>query len=265
MERPGYFAAQFDQLLRERSGHHGQTASRFFPTPLYGARDATLRRRSWTRRLRRIRHQPGERSPAQYVSRTRRMGRKRNSPVHRNRLQDRRRNTSRTRCKGKDDQATLRLSPKSQIQRHRRSQRSSKLRLRKAVAHLAFPLPPSLLLFVNKRRHSSGWLVVRDGGHFLSIGRDRDLVYGLDFAVALVSRFDGVVVQLLQRHGIVRIGTLHRVLFAIEFGLPAIACRCGYTQPTARTLPRGSEPGGVFIDVFDPPRTGGRIRAVWPL
>src|SRR5260370_38449295 len=51
----------------------------------------------------------------------------------------------------------------------------------------------SLLLFLNIRRDSSCWLVVIDGGHFLSIGLYRDLLYSLDFAVALVSHLNGVV------------------------------------------------------------------------
>src|SRR6266568_9521676 len=119
----------------------------------------------------------------------------------------------------------------------------------------------SLLLFVSRRPDSSCWLIVRDGGHFLSIGRHRDLIYSLDFAVALVSRFNGVVPQRLQRYSVIRISAFHRVVFAIEFGFPAKACRRGDAQPIADTLPGAGERDGVFIDVFDPPRTGGGIRA----
>jgi hypothetical protein len=119
----------------------------------------------------------------------------------------------------------------------------------------------SLLLFGSQRRDCSCQLIVHDGGPFLSIGRDRDLIYILDFAVALVSRFNGVAPQRLQRNSIIRISAFHRVVFAIEFGFPAIACRCGDAQPIADTPPGAGEPGGVFIDAFDPPRTGSGIRA----
>ena len=88
--------------------------------------------------------------------------------------------------------------------------------------------PLWLLLLVDKGRDSSESFVVGDGGHFLSIGRDRDLIDALDLAVALESRFDRAVTQLFQRYGLIRIRAFHRVVFAIELSFPAYAGRGGH-------------------------------------
>src|ERR1017187_8360342 len=139
-------------------------------------------------------------------------------------------------------------------------------RVKAGSGHQSVPrIQLSLLLFVDKRRDSSGLLVVGDGGHFLPIGRNRDLRDTVNLAIALVSQFDDAVPQLLHRHSLIRIDAFHRILFAIKLGFPALAGRCGHAHPIARRLPRAGDPSSVFIEVLEMPRTGGRIGSARPL
>src|ERR1017187_4719378 len=116
-------------------------------------------------------------------------------------------------------------------------------RVKAGSGHQSVPrIQLSLLLFVDKRRDSSALLVVGDSGHFLSIGRNCDLLDTVNLAIALIGDFDGAVPQLLHRHSLTRIDALHRVLFAIELGFPALAGRCGHAQPIAPALPCAGEP-----------------------
>ncbi len=67
-------------------------------------------------------------------------------------------------------------------------------RVKAGSGHQSVPrIQLSLLLFVDKRRDSSGLLVVGDGSHFLSIGRNCDLLDTVKLAIALIGDFDGAV------------------------------------------------------------------------